>query len=106
MFFERLHVLFSRRFSSAFAVAEYPAFRSGGHAFGPCGWVFERSRAHPIHDSTITEIFMKYLTSDSVQVGFIGMGNMGSRIAQRLLDHGYRLSVYDRNPVKTESIAT
>jgi 3-hydroxyisobutyrate dehydrogenase-like beta-hydroxyacid dehydrogenase len=30
---------------------------------------------------------------------------MGSRIAQRLLDHGYQMSVYDRNLVKAETIA-
>ena len=48
---------------------------------------------------------MKYLTEDQVQLGFIGLGNMGRRIAQRLLRHGYRLSVYDRNPVKAETIA-
>jgi 3-hydroxyisobutyrate dehydrogenase len=48
---------------------------------------------------------MKYLTEDQVKLGFIGLGNMGSRIARRLLGHGYRLSVYDRNPVKAETIA-
>jgi 3-hydroxyisobutyrate dehydrogenase len=48
---------------------------------------------------------MKSLTANQTKLGFIGLGNMGSRIAQRLLDHGYQLSVYDRNPVKTEIIA-
>jgi 3-hydroxyisobutyrate dehydrogenase len=48
---------------------------------------------------------MKYLTEDPVKLGFIGLGNMGRRIAQRLLGHGYRLSVYDRNPFKAETIA-
>jgi 3-hydroxyisobutyrate dehydrogenase len=48
---------------------------------------------------------MKRLTADQVKVGFIGLGNMGSRIAQRLLDHGYQLSVYDRNLRKAEAIA-
>lgn len=48
---------------------------------------------------------MKRFTADQVKLGFIGMGNMGSRIAQRLLDHGYQLSVYDRNPAKTKAIA-
>jgi len=48
---------------------------------------------------------MKNLTADQVKLGFIGLGNMGSRIAQRLLDHGYQLSVYDRDPGKTETIA-
>ncbi len=48
---------------------------------------------------------MKRFTADHVKVGFIGLGNMGSRIAQRLLDHGYQLSVYDRNLEKAEAIA-
>jgi 3-hydroxyisobutyrate dehydrogenase-like beta-hydroxyacid dehydrogenase len=48
---------------------------------------------------------MKYLTNDQVKLGFIGLRNMGSRIAQRLLGHEYQLSVYDRNPVKAETIA-
>jgi 3-hydroxyisobutyrate dehydrogenase-like beta-hydroxyacid dehydrogenase len=39
--------------------------------------------------------FMKAFTADQVKVGFVGLGSMGSRIAQRLLDHGYQLSVYD-----------
>jgi 3-hydroxyisobutyrate dehydrogenase-like beta-hydroxyacid dehydrogenase len=48
---------------------------------------------------------MKRFTADQVKVGFIGLGNMGIRIAQRLLDHGYQLSVYDRNPGKVEALA-
>ena len=48
---------------------------------------------------------MKRLTADQVKLGFIGLGNMGSRIAQRLLDHGYQLSVYDRDLAKVEAIA-
>jgi 3-hydroxyisobutyrate dehydrogenase len=47
---------------------------------------------------------MKRLTANQVKLGFIGLGNMGSRIAQRLLDHGYQLEVYDRNPAKAEAI--
>jgi 3-hydroxyisobutyrate dehydrogenase-like beta-hydroxyacid dehydrogenase len=49
---------------------------------------------------------MEYLMADRVKVGFIGLGNMGSRIAQRLLDHGYQLSVYDRDVVKAEATAS
>jgi len=47
---------------------------------------------------------MKYLTRDQVRLGFIGLGNMGSRIAQRLLGHGYQLSVYDKDLAKAETI--
>jgi 3-hydroxyisobutyrate dehydrogenase-like beta-hydroxyacid dehydrogenase len=45
------------------------------------------------------------LTADQVKLGFIGLGNMGSRIAQRLVDHGYRVEVYDRNSAKAEAMA-
>jgi 3-hydroxyisobutyrate dehydrogenase len=48
---------------------------------------------------------MKSLTANQTKVGFIGLGNMGSRIAQRLLDHGYQISGYDRNPVNADTIA-
>jgi 3-hydroxyisobutyrate dehydrogenase-like beta-hydroxyacid dehydrogenase len=48
---------------------------------------------------------MNRLAADQVKVGFIGLGNMGRRIARRLLDHGYRLSVYDRDRAKTDTIA-
>jgi 3-hydroxyisobutyrate dehydrogenase-like beta-hydroxyacid dehydrogenase len=48
---------------------------------------------------------MKLLTADQVKIGFIGLGNMGSRIAQRLLGHKYQLSVYDVDVSKAESFA-
>jgi 3-hydroxyisobutyrate dehydrogenase len=48
---------------------------------------------------------MKPLTADQVKLGFIGLGNMGSRIAQRLLDHGYQLCVYDSEASKLEGFA-
>ncbi|HVO64769.1 MAG TPA: NAD(P)-dependent oxidoreductase [Terriglobales bacterium] len=48
---------------------------------------------------------MKQLTAEQAKLGFIGLGNMGSRIALRLLDHGYRLAVYDRDPARGQAIA-
>ena len=48
---------------------------------------------------------MKLLTADNVKLGFIGLGNMGSRIARRLMDHGYELSVYDKDTTKAEGLA-
>jgi 3-hydroxyisobutyrate dehydrogenase len=48
---------------------------------------------------------MKRLTADQAKLGFIGLGNMGSRMAQRLLDHGYQLCVYDRDLTRVEAIA-
>jgi 3-hydroxyisobutyrate dehydrogenase len=49
---------------------------------------------------------MKTLTIDRVKLGFIGLGNMGSRIAQRLLGHGYKLFIYDKNLANAATIAT
>jgi 3-hydroxyisobutyrate dehydrogenase-like beta-hydroxyacid dehydrogenase len=48
---------------------------------------------------------VKNLTADQVKLGFIGLGNMGSRIARRLLDHGYPLVAYDRDITKAEAVA-
>jgi len=48
---------------------------------------------------------MKSLTANQTKLGFIALGNMGSRIAQRLLDHGYPLSVYDLDPARAKAFA-
>jgi 3-hydroxyisobutyrate dehydrogenase-like beta-hydroxyacid dehydrogenase len=48
---------------------------------------------------------MKRLTAGQVKIGFIGLGNMGSRIAKRLVDHGYQLSAYDRDLARAEAVA-
>src|ERR1700688_2061672 len=48
---------------------------------------------------------MTRLTADQVKLGFIGLGNMGSRIAERLLDHGFQLAVYDLDSSKAKPIA-
>jgi len=37
-------------------------------------------------------------------IGFIGMGHMGSHMAQRLLAAGYRLTVYDRTEEKAQEL--
>jgi len=47
---------------------------------------------------------MKLLAAQQVKLGFIGLGNMGSRIAQRLLDHCYELTVFDRDNTKAEAL--
>src|ERR1700758_887958 len=47
---------------------------------------------------------MKLLAPQQVKLGFMGLGNMGSRIARRLLDHGYKLSAYDRDRAKAEAL--
>ena len=48
---------------------------------------------------------MKSLTADQVKVGFIGLGNMGSRIAQRLLEHKFQVCVYDVDLTKAKPLA-
>jgi 3-hydroxyisobutyrate dehydrogenase len=37
-----------------------------------------------------------------ITLGFIGLGNMGSRIVRRLLSSGYKTSIYSRRPRYTE----
>ena len=37
-------------------------------------------------------------------VGVVGLGLMGTAIAQRLLEHGYRVSVWNRSPEKYEPL--
>lgn len=47
---------------------------------------------------------MNLLTSENTRLGFIGVGNMGSRIARRLLEHGYRLMAYNRDREAAEAL--
>ena len=47
---------------------------------------------------------MKRLTPNQVKLGFIGLGNMGSRIAKRLLAHRYQLAVHDVDISKSDAI--
>jgi 3-hydroxyisobutyrate dehydrogenase len=49
---------------------------------------------------------MKLLNADAVKLGFIGLGNMGSRIAERLLKAGYQVTAYDRNQTKSEALTS
>ena len=37
-------------------------------------------------------------------IGFVGMGHMGSHMAQRLLDAGYQVTVYDRTKEKAQEV--
>jgi 3-hydroxyisobutyrate dehydrogenase len=39
------------------------------------------------------------------RIGFIGMGHMGSHMAQRLLEAGYQLAIYDRTPERAQEVA-
>lgn len=40
------------------------------------------------------------------RIGFVGLGSMGSRMARRLLDRGYAVTVYNRTPDKAEPLGT
>jgi 3-hydroxyisobutyrate dehydrogenase len=47
---------------------------------------------------------MKPITPKDANLGFIGIGYMGRRIAQRLLEAGFSLKAYDRTRVKAEDL--
>lgn len=47
---------------------------------------------------------MNLLTHENNRLGFIGIGNMGSRIARRLLEHGYQLMAYNRSRDAAEGL--
>src|SRR5690242_4872793 len=47
---------------------------------------------------------MNSLTNENTSLGFIGIGNMGSRMAKRLLDHGYQLVAYNRSREAAEAL--
>jgi len=47
---------------------------------------------------------MNPITSDKNKLGFVGVGYMGRRIAQRLLESGFKLTVYDRERSKAEEL--
>ena len=40
------------------------------------------------------------------RLGFLGLGTMGSRIAQRLIDAGHPVTVYNRTPDKAQRLVT
>jgi 3-hydroxyisobutyrate dehydrogenase-like beta-hydroxyacid dehydrogenase len=47
---------------------------------------------------------MNSITQDRSKLGFIGIGAMGSRIAGRLLKHGFSVTVFDRNADKANAL--
>lgn len=49
-----------------------------------------------------TRLFSNASSPQLERVGFIGLGNMGSHMANNLLKAGYNLIVHDRNPVALE----
>jgi 3-hydroxyisobutyrate dehydrogenase-like beta-hydroxyacid dehydrogenase len=47
---------------------------------------------------------MDSLIKENTKLGFIGIGNMGSRIAKRLLEHGYQVIAYNRSREAAEAL--
>src|SRR6202049_1312579 len=47
---------------------------------------------------------MKPITQESDRLGFVGIGYMGRPIARRLLESGFKLTAYDRDPSKAEEL--
>ena len=47
---------------------------------------------------------MKPITQENVRLGFVGVGYMGRPIARRLLESGFKLTAYDREPSKAEEL--
>ena len=43
---------------------------------------------------------MKQIKQENSRLGFVGIGYMGHPIARRLLESGFKLTAYDRNPNK------
>src|SRR5260370_539275 len=47
---------------------------------------------------------MKPITPENNKLGFVGIGYMGRPIARRLLESGFKLTAYDRDPSKAEEL--
>jgi 3-hydroxyisobutyrate dehydrogenase len=47
---------------------------------------------------------MNSVVENQSELGFIGIGAMGLRMAGRLLKHGFRVAVFDRNPEKASAL--
>src|SRR5271163_1253217 len=47
---------------------------------------------------------MKPITQENDRLGFIGIGYMGRPIARRLLEAGFKLTAYDRDPNKADEL--
>src|SRR5882672_3309678 len=56
------------------------------------------------HNRRFRENEMNQITPNQGLLGFIGIGHMGSRIARRLLDHGYDLIAYNRSRDAAEAL--
>jgi 3-hydroxyisobutyrate dehydrogenase len=50
------------------------------------------------------QCLMKPITQENNKLGFVGIGYMGRPIARRLLESGFKLTAYDRDPSKAEEL--
>jgi 3-hydroxyisobutyrate dehydrogenase-like beta-hydroxyacid dehydrogenase len=50
------------------------------------------------------DVMMKPITQENSRLGFVGIGYMGRPIARRLLESGFKLTVYDRDRKKAEEL--
>src|SRR6202012_5058180 len=50
------------------------------------------------------EMIQENQRESQMELGFIGLGQMGSRMALRLLDAGYKLTVFDRDEAAMEKL--
>jgi 3-hydroxyisobutyrate dehydrogenase len=57
-----------------------------------------------VQPSAKGEFNMDLITSEKNKLGFVGVGYMGRRIAQRLLESGFKLTAYDRDRSKAEEL--
>jgi 3-hydroxyisobutyrate dehydrogenase-like beta-hydroxyacid dehydrogenase len=58
---------------------------------------------HSFKSTTFRGVFYEFLEI-MANLGFVGLGLMGSRIAKRLLDAGHQVSVYNRTRAKAETL--
>src|SRR5947209_4641441 len=51
-------------------------------------------------------VTMNRIDENDTQLGFVGVGAMGSRLVRRLLTHGYKVAVYDVHRANADALIT
>src|SRR2546430_15968166 len=67
--------------------------------WGPSGFRPKTGQYHRIESRA--NLLMKIEDS---KIGFIGLGGMGERLARRLLERGFRLTIYDRTAQRMDPL--
>jgi 3-hydroxyisobutyrate dehydrogenase-like beta-hydroxyacid dehydrogenase len=57
-----------------------------------------------VDNDSVLGVSMNSFTRSTTKLAFIGLGNMGSRVAARLLAAGYAVSVFDRDRSKVDAL--